>query len=84
LTDLATFKIDTVDFKPIHQRVYNTSTSLVPGVDIEINWLLEKGYLVPSQSKWVSPIVTVKKPNGSVRLCVDFKKINSVTVPDPL
>jgi len=56
---------------------------LIPGVDLEINWLLGKGYIVPSESEWASPIVTVKKPNGSVRLCVDFKRINSYTTPVP-
>ena len=83
LTDLAMFKIDTGDAKPIHQRAYNTPVSLILGVDLEINWLLEKGYIVPSESEWASPIVTVKKPNGLVRLCVDFKRIKSVTNPVP-
>ena len=55
--------------------------SLIPGVDLEINWLLEKGYIVPSGIEWASPIVTVKKPNGSIRLCVGFKRVNCVTTP---
>ena len=37
----------------------------------------------PSASPWTSPMVPVKKRDGSIRLCIDFRKVNSVTVPDP-
>lgn len=45
--------------------------------------LLEKGILVPSTSQWSSPIVPLVKPDGSIRLCVDYRKLNMVTHPDP-
>ena len=50
-----------------------------PRVDQEISWLLQKGYIVPSSSPWASPMVTVRKADGSARLCVDFRCINSLT-----
>ena len=40
-----------------------------------------KGYIRRSTSEWASPIITVRKPKGRVRLCVDFKRINAVTRP---
>jgi transposase InsO family protein len=40
---------------------------------------LDKGFIVPSQSPFASPILFVKKPNGGLRFCVDYRKLNAVT-----
>ena len=79
LTSLATFDIDTGGAEPIHQCPYSTPVALKEKVDEEISWLLEKGYIVPSSIPWASPMVTVRKADGSARLCVDFRKINCLT-----
>ena len=83
LTHLKEFCMDTGDHPPIHQRPYNTPQSLVASVNKELAWLKSKGYIRPSESPWSSPMVTVRKPDGSARLCVDFKAINAVTQPIP-
>ena len=83
LTDLATFDIDTGGTDPIQQRPYSTPVALKAKVDEELAWLLDKGYIVPSSSPWASPMVTVRKADGSARLCVDYRKINSLTRPMP-
>ena len=44
--------------------------------------LLQAGIVRPSLSPWTSPVLPVKK-DGTIRLCVDFRKLNTVTVPDP-
>ena len=79
LTDIIEFQIDTGQADPIYQRAYNTPTSLKQSIDTEIDWLLSQGYIRPSTSPWSSPMVTVRKPDGTARLCVDFKRINEVT-----
>ena len=79
LTDLAYFDIDTGNAEPISQRPYSTPVALKASVDAEITWLLQKGYIVPFSSPWASPMVTVRKADGSARICVDFRKINGLT-----
>ena len=57
--------------------------SLIESVNKELDWLKSKGYIRPSESPWTSPMVTVHKPDGTARLCVDFKAINMVKEPIP-
>ena len=48
----------------------------------KLNKMIEAGILVPSSSPLVSPLVVVKKADGSLRPCVDFRAINGATTPD--
>jgi hypothetical protein len=49
----------------------------------EIPRLLDLGIIRQSISPWVSAPVLPKKSDGSLRLCIDFRSVNAVTVPDP-
>ena len=42
--------------------------------------LLEKGFIRPSISPWGAPVLFVKKKNGSLRMCIDYRQLNKVTV----
>ena len=44
--------------------------------------LLKAGVIEPSCSEWASPSVLVRKQDGSVRWCIDLRKLNDVTVKD--
>jgi len=70
LTNWVELSINMGDAPPVAQRPYNTPLALREAVEKKVNWLLEKGYIRESQSKWASPIVTVKKPDRSIRLCI--------------
>ena len=83
LTTLAELKMDTGSHPPICQGPYNTPQGLIASVNKELKWLLDKAYMRESTSCLASPMVTVKKPDGSARICIDFKAINAITTPLP-
>ncbi|QRW17582.1 Retrotransposable element Tf2 protein [Rhizoctonia solani] len=67
------------DAKPRHGPIY----SLGPREDAELKETIEKqlkaGLIQPSKSPMASPILFVKKKNGKLRMCVDYRRLNSMT-----
>lgn len=80
-THLVEHVITVGDAKPIKQRHYPISPAVEKLVCTEIDRMLELGVIEESNSPWSSPIVLVKKP-GKVRLCLDSRKVNEVTIKD--
>ena len=52
-------------------------------IDKEIDDMLAMGEIEHSEAPYASPLVLVKKPDGSYRVCVNFKELNKITVFDP-
>ena len=77
------FKIDTGEAAPRRSHPYRVPDRLKEGVRAEVNKLVELGIVVPSTSPWASPVVPVPKTDGTVRVCVDYRKLNEVTTSDP-
>ena len=78
-TSLVQHVIDTGDAMPIKQRPYRVSPDVKKEIDRQVDEMLEKGIIQESVSPWSSPVVLVKKKDGSYRFCVDFRKVNKVT-----
>lgn len=68
--------------EPIKQRHYPISPAVQKQVNIEVDKMLNDGIIEPSNSPWASPIVLVRKKDGSYRFCVDYRKVNKVTERD--
>ncbi len=64
---------------PVSQQGRNIPVGIEKAVSDEIDKLVREGIIVKSNSLWSSPLVPVRKKDGSVRLCVDFRQLNLVT-----
>jgi hypothetical protein len=69
--------------EPVTQRPYKLSHHESLWLRVELEHLMRSGVIRRSKSAWMSPVVLVKKPNGGLRLCVDLRALNKVTLPDP-
>ena len=76
------FNIDTGDHTPIKSRPYRVPYSQQDTVNKMIDDMLTHKIISKSNSPWASPVVIIKKKDGSNRFCVDYRKLNSITVKD--
>jgi len=74
--------INVRDASPIKQVPRRIPIHLREEVNKIINEMKEEGVIEESHSPWISPAVLVKKKDGSLRFCVDYRKLNAVTVKD--
>ena len=81
-TQLVQHEIDTGDARPIKQRPYRVSNSHRVEIDRHISNMLDQNIIQVSASPWSSPVVLVKKKDGTTRFCVDYRKLNAVTRKD--
>ncbi|XP_074320420.1 uncharacterized protein LOC141657170 [Silene latifolia] len=65
---------------PISKPPYRMGPKEMEELKKQLDELAEKGYIRPSVSPWGAPVLFVKKKDGSLRLCVDYRELNNVTV----
>ncbi|KAK7933302.1 hypothetical protein WMY93_004198 [Mugilogobius chulae] len=81
-TDKVKHQIKLSDPTPFKQRPRPIHPQDVDAVRNHLRELLESGVIRDSDSPFASPIVVVRKKNGSVRLCIDYRKLNMQTIKD--
>jgi hypothetical protein len=75
------FSIDLVPgTSPISMAPYRMSASELNELKKQIEDLLEKKFIRPSVSPWGAPVLLVKKKEGTMRLCIDYRQLNKVTI----
>ena len=82
-TSVMTHSIDTGDAHPIFQPARRLAWSSHAIARDLVEEMLSKGVVEESSSPWSAPIVLVTKKDGSTRFCVDYRKLNAITVKDP-
>ena len=81
-TDWVQFDIDTGDAQPRKVPLRRMPLSVRKEVAWQVSKMQETGVIVPSKSPWSSPVVLVRKKDGTHRFCVDYRNLNAVTKPD--
>ena len=56
------------------------STPELKELQMQLEELLKKGYIHPSVSPWGAPVLFIKKTYGTMRLCIDFRHLDKVTI----
>jgi len=74
--------IDTGNEKPINQVPYRAGYYERGIIEEQVQKMLKDGIISESKSPWASPVVLVKKKDGSTRFCVDYRKLNAITKKD--
>ena len=75
------FTIDLVPgTAPISKAPYRMAPTEMKELATQLQELLEKGVIRPSVSPWGAPVLFVKKKDGSMRLCIDYRELNKMTI----
>ncbi|GKA49719.1 putative reverse transcriptase domain-containing protein [Tanacetum coccineum] len=75
------FQIDLVPgAAPVARAPYRLALSELQELSTQLQELSDKGFIRPSSSPWGAPVLFVKKKDGSFRMCIDYRKLNKLTV----
>ena len=76
----------TINLEPwatsITKAPYRMTATKLAEFKKQLEDLLEKGFICSSSSPWGSPMLVVKKEDGSMRLCIDYRGLNNITIKD--
>ncbi|GJW88995.1 putative reverse transcriptase domain-containing protein [Tanacetum coccineum] len=75
------FRIDLVPgAAPVARTPYRLAPSEMKELSVQLQELLEKGFIHLSSSPWGAPMLFVKKKDGSFRMCIDYRELNKLTI----
>ncbi|KAM2088514.1 hypothetical protein ACFX1T_032585 [Malus domestica] len=75
------FSIDLLpSTNPISLAPYRMAPAELRELKIQLQELIDKGFIQPSSSPWGAPVLFVRKKDGTLRLCIDYRQLNRVTI----
>jgi hypothetical protein len=75
------YEIRTIDGSgPIHRKAYGLSREEMRALKAYIDEELKKGFIRPSNLLYAAPVLVVKKPGGGLRICIDYRQLNAITI----
>ena len=80
--DIIQHSIKVNNATPVRSQPYRVNRETQLSIDQHISEMLDHDIIEPSISAWASPVVLVKKSDGGSRFCIDFRKLNQLTVKD--
>lgn len=81
--NLAKYRIElTKGANPVYQQPYLVGPHERQIEELEIKKMLDADIIEPEISEWAAPIVFASKKNSSLRFCIDYRRLNELTVPD--
>ena len=81
-TNLVQHRIDTGMNRPFKQQLRRHPMAYLPVIDEHVGKMLDNDICEPSFSPWASNVVLVKKSDGTLRFCIDYRQLNNLTVKD--
>ena len=67
---------------PIRQQPYRAGPDRRAAIQEQVEYQLKAGVIEPAQSEWASPVLLAPKKDGTMRFCIDFRRLNAATIPD--
>jgi hypothetical protein len=81
-TNVAQHEIDTNGARPIRQALRRHPPAHAVAIQEHVSVMLKQGIIEPAQSPWASNVVLVRKKDGTLRCCIDYRQLNRVTRKD--
>ena len=81
-TDLVQHRIDTGQHRPFRQALRRHPVAHLPVIDQHVEEMLRHDIVEPAASPWCSNIVLIRKSDGGLRFCIDYRQLNELRYKD--